>query len=402
MKKFGFGKKSADKDDDHSSTRSSLFGSRSSKKSGSPAPAAPGNPYAVPQSGNPYARAQNAPPGPEAYDSNKYAHMGGAVAAAGGGGGGGYGAPGGGSRYGPAGYGGLGREKSDGMGAADPDKDALFGGARDRVQQRAQTQQTGGPADAGYGGSDGSGAQPGGYGGGGYGSYGADRQLTAEEEEEEDVQAAKQQIRGMKQQDVASTRNALRMAAQAEETGRDTLTRLAAQGERIHNTEKNLDLANNQSRVAKERAKELKTLNKSMFAVHVSNPFTSGERRRERDDDVLNKHRSEREQREASRAAAFQSKARVDGAFKGLQQGAGGASRNKASLAERANYQFEADSEDDAMEDEIDSNLDALGGAVGRLNVLTRATGREVDEQNAHIDRIISKVSGEAVVVGWP
>ena len=30
-------------------------------------------------------------------------------------------------------------------------------------------------------------------------------------------------------------------------------------------------------------------------------------------------------------------------------------------LAERAKYQFEADSEDDEMENEIDGNLDALG-----------------------------------------
>lgn len=70
----------------------------------------------------------------------------------------------------------------------------------------------------------------------------------------------------MKQQDVSSTRNALRLAAQAEETGRDTLGRLGAQGERIHNTERNLDLSANQNRLAEEKARELKTLNKSMFA----------------------------------------------------------------------------------------------------------------------------------------
>ena len=39
--------------------------------------------------------------------------------------------------------------------------------------------------------------------------------------------------------------NALRAAAMAEETGRNTLGRLGAQGERIHNTEKNLDLTAN-------------------------------------------------------------------------------------------------------------------------------------------------------------
>ncbi len=33
------------------------------------------------------------------------------------------------------------------------------------------------------------------------------------------------------------------------------------------------------------------------------------------------------------------------------------------------------------MWQEIDSNLDALGGAASRLNNLARATGKEVDEQ---------------------
>lgn len=100
----------------------------------------------------------------------------------------------------------------------------------------------------------------------GYGAY-EDRVLTAEEQEEEDIQATKNEIKFIKQSDVSSTRNALRIAAQAEETGRATLERLGAQGERIHNTERNLDLASNQNRLAAEKAREIKTLNRSMFAV---------------------------------------------------------------------------------------------------------------------------------------
>ena len=307
------------------------------------------------------------------------------------------------SRYGPGGYGGLGRTSSAETSKTDINREALFGDAQNRYQQRSHAAAAPNNQVGGGGGGSGYGGTPGVYGdnGGGYGAYGENRQLTAEEAEEEDVQATKQQIRQMKREDVASTRNALRIAAQAEETGRNTLARLAAQGERIHNTERNLDLATNQGRIAEERAKELKTLNKSMFAVHVSNPFTSAERRRLRDEDVMNKHRTEREQRDASRAAAFESKARVEGSWKELGGSAGAAGNNKAksTLAERAKYQFEADSEDDEMENEIDSNLDALGQAAGRLNVLARATGREVDEQNKHIDTIISKV-GKTVRYG--
>jgi hypothetical protein len=132
-------------------------------------------------------------------------------------------------------------------------------------------------------------------------SYGAyqDRQLTAEEEEEEDILATKQEIRFMKQQDVSSTRNALQMAAKAEETGRSTLARLGAQGERLHNTERNLDLAADHNRIAEEKAHELKILNKSMFAVRIGSPFTAAGRGRKLDEDVLNGHRDRERLRRA-------------------------------------------------------------------------------------------------------
>ncbi|QSZ33129.1 hypothetical protein DSL72_002715 [Monilinia vaccinii-corymbosi] len=293
-----------------------------------------------------------------------------------------------GSKYGPAGYGGLGRTNSNDTTTTEDNKNQLFGGAKDRYAQKASTG-TDQPPPA-YGAQSDSGPTS---TGGGYGGYGEERQLTAEEEEEEDVQATKAQIRAMKQEDVSSTRNALRIAAQAEETGRATLARLGAQGERIHNTEKNLDLAANHNRLAEEKARELKTLNKSMFAVHVANPFTSKSRKAQRDDDIINKHRSEREQREETRNAAFKSTQRMEANLRDLKPGDAGykPTATKASLAERSKYQFEADSEDDEMENEIDSNLDALGHAAGRLNLLAKATGREVDDQNKHIERIIGK-----------
>jgi hypothetical protein len=49
------------------------------------------------------------------------------------------------------------------------------------------------------------------------------------EENDEDVEAIKQQTKFVKQESVNSTRNALRMAREAEETARGTLTRLGDQ-----------------------------------------------------------------------------------------------------------------------------------------------------------------------------
>ncbi|MCJ1367141.1 hypothetical protein MMC16_006273 [Acarospora aff. strigata] len=435
MKKFRQLAKKDSADDD--SNRSALFGSRSSKKSS--AAAASSNPYAqASQPPDPYTQAKinagvTAPPagqsrgnpgrgggyagrdggaygndskdrginsgGPSGdnkyggggYGADKYGNQNGYGADKYGGGTGSSGA--GGSRYGPGGYGGMGDINTNSATATDEDRNALFSGAKDRQRHGSpQAPNNGQPPPYnegdGYGGS-----TSGAYGGEsqGYGAYG-DRQLTAEEEEEEDVAATKQQIRFTKQEDVSSTRNALRIAAQAEETGRNTLARLGAQGERIHNTEKNLDLAANHNRIAEGKAKELKTLNKSMFAVHVANPFNASERRRRRDEDIISKHHNERDQREATRAAAFESNQRLEKTFKDLKPGdAGAKDKGKSSLAERAKYQFEADSEDDEMEDEIEGNLDALSGAAARLNGLARATGKEVEAQNAHLDGIAKK-----------
>ncbi|MCJ1283684.1 Protein transport protein S9 plasma membrane t-SNARE [Xylographa opegraphella] len=448
MRKFGFGKKA---DNDDAANRSALFGSKS--KSKSPAPSV--NPYAQPSlPPDPYTQAKQkvyAPPEKNGYatqdrgndryggdnkggmsdpygsnngNGNRYG------AAPGGSNGGGYGADrygahggygadrygttasapsqAGGSRYGAGGYGGLG-----GVSAyddkADDNRDALFGGAKERLQQKN-------PPQAGYG-------QPPPYDEGGqasnypdasssssshpYNAQHEDRQLSAEDEEEVEVSATKQQIRFLKQEDVSSTRNALRLAAEAEETGRDTLARLGAQGEHIHNTEKNLDLAHNANRVAEDKAAELKKLNRSMFAVHVANPFTAGQRSARRDQDVLDRHLDERDAREATRRAAYQQSQRLQQNFSALAPGpgTGGADDHHQrgaparNLADRAKYQFEADSDDDEMEDEIDRNLYLLGGAAGRLNALARATGQEVDEQNRLLDRIADKVSLAPFVV---
>ncbi|KAI4280992.1 MAG: hypothetical protein L6R38_004021 [Xanthoria sp. 2 TBL-2021] len=438
MGKFGFGKKG---DDDEDSKRSALF-SRSKNKSPNPAT----NPYAQPAAASdPYTQAklrvsQGLParepsPGPGATKGGGYeedvkrgengfpaaptsegygglqsgpSNTGGAsryggpgygadkYGASSGYGGDKYGtgeaAPqsnGGGSRYGPGGYGGLGPAS-----APDEDRDALFGGARERLQQR--TQRPAGappPYGADYGQHDST--APGGYGAApgssSHEAYG-ERQLTAEEEEEEDVEATKQQIKFIKQEDVSSTRNALRIAAQAEETGQSTLARLGAQSERIHNAEKNLDLTANKNRVAEDKEKELKQLNKSMFAVHVSNPFTASSRRQARDDAVMDRHRMEREQREATRRAGYDTSQRMNKTFQELSKEGKAPKPGQSSLAERAKYQFEADEEDDEMENEIDANLTALSGAATRLNGLARATGEALEEDNKHLERINAKV----------
>lgn len=227
----------------------------------------------------------------------------------------------------------------------DADKDALFGGARERVQQK-DNQEMGNenppPYDQGqakgYGDNSGPSSQ----------AYG-DKCLTAEEEEEEDVEATKQQIRSTKQEDVSLLRNALRAANQAMETGADTLARMGAQGEQIHSTNMNLDMLGSHNHIAEDKTKQLKTLNGSMFnSLKPRNPFDSSEKQ---DAKFLEIHQRERDQREATRKEGFKTNQRLQKAFNDMSKdGAKNNSQNQKSLADRAKYQFEPDSDDDEME----------------------------------------------------
>ncbi|KAK4550283.1 hypothetical protein LTR36_003250 [Oleoguttula mirabilis] len=293
------------------------------------------------------------------------------------------------SRYGASGYGGLGRSNSQDTVSTDVARGTLFGDAPQRAQQQQQQQQQTfapeQPSDPSYSNSGGydSAEMPGGYG------AGPDRELTAEEIEDQDVHTAKSEIRFIKQQDVASTRNARRIAEQAEQTGRETLERLGAQGDRIHNTERNLDLASINNRHAEEKARELRTLNRSMWAVHVANPFTKDAKHERKIHDELEKRQLDRREQQHTREAAYGTQARHQAQQRDIN---GNAVRpGKSSLADRAKYQFEADSEDEEMENEIEGNLDAIGSSVRMLKNVSQAMNGELTSQNAHIDRIAGK-----------
>ncbi|KAK5135378.1 hypothetical protein LTR08_005320 [Meristemomyces frigidus] len=257
------------------------------------------------------------------------------------------------SRHGAEGYGGMGRRSSHDTVSTDVGRSALFGDA----PQRAQQQQP--PAAAAQPGGDSSYSNTGGYDSaempGGYGA-GPERELTAEEQENLEVEDTKTEIRRLKGQGVASSSNALRVAEQAQQTGLETLARLGVQGERIHNTRKNLDMASINNRHAEDKARELRTLNRSMWAVHVDNPFTSSSRHEAKIMNEQDKHRAERAQKERTREQAFGSQARQQAQQRDIH---GNVVRqtNTKSLADRGKFQFDADSEDDEMENQIDDNL---------------------------------------------
>lgn len=89
--------------------------------------------------------------------------------------------------------------------ATDAGREALFGGARERLAAKAPTQENGLPPEDNPAFSGGGGNAYGSSSTDQYGGYDPNRQLTAEEEEEEQVSGLKDQIRELKRRKSCTT-----------------------------------------------------------------------------------------------------------------------------------------------------------------------------------------------------
>ncbi|KAI0148118.1 hypothetical protein F4776DRAFT_606255 [Hypoxylon sp. NC0597] len=420
MKKFPFGKKQANGDDD--ANRSALFG-----RKGSPAPPSD-NPYAQPKPANdpymndnnkyanmtPYQQAranlsdrpvgglpsgpspQNGRGAPLSRNDSNYSSSSAPPPYSSGQASGGYandryGAPSGygASKYSntnsygsgpsarPGGYGGLGRANSN---DTDANRDALFSGARERHDQR----EPGGQGGA-YGAS---GADS---GSSKYGGYGEQRELTEEEKEEAEVDDIKQQIKAERLATKDTARNISRIADDTLSMAMGLTARVGAQGERLNHTEVLIDRGSMSSREAEEGTKKLKSLNRSMFAVHVGNPFTAKKRTAEMEQKVLEQNRADRELRESTRKEGYLGNQRMEAAFRQAEASKKDVVWQKQSAAERSKYVFEEEESANEDEDDIEDTMTKVSQTVSQIRVHAGVLGSEIDHQNKVIDRIGSK-----------
>ncbi|GAA5888884.1 hypothetical protein JCM6882_002889 [Rhodosporidiobolus microsporus] len=226
------------------------------------------------------------------------------------------------------------------------------------------------------------------------GGYGGQQEQKFENEEDEEVEGIKQQMRFVKQESLASTRNAVRIAREAEETARATLDKLGEQSDRIANTERHLDLAKAHNDRAVDETKELEALNRSIFRPTFT--FNKQAKRDREERRLLDRHNAEKAEREETRREQYESRQRIDQTYhrmdRDAENAAGAKARARARGAERGRYQFEATASDDEVEDEIDGNLDELSGLAGRLKMLGTTMGQEVDSQNQKLGKIGNKV----------
>ncbi|KAJ2984466.1 hypothetical protein NUW58_g6043 [Xylaria curta] len=288
------------------------------------------------------------------------------------------------------GYGGLGRTDSA---STDANRDALFSGARDRYQQQPTT-----AANNNGSGTAGDSHGPGNAANGSkYDGYGSQRQLTEEEREAEEYRNLKDQIHSTTQASLSTNQNSLRYMNQALDTGLATYARLGAQNERLHHTDQLLDTATESHRHAEAQTKKLKSLNRSMFAVHVKNPFTEKRRTAEEEAKVLQQNQADREVREATRRDKFAQHSRMERNFAGFDNPDVSGSSTTANRSDRKKYMLEDDSDEEgnaqleAANDQIERDLEQMSIGVARLKAVGKAMGDELDHGNKLIDRIGSK-----------
>lgn len=212
-------------------------------------------------------------------------------------------------------------------------------------------------------------------------------------DEDDEVEAIKQQIKFTKQESLSSTRNALRIAREAEETARNTMNRLGEQSDRLANAENHLDLAKSHAVRADDQQKEIVALNRSIFRPTFT--FNKKGKRDAQEQKLMMRHEEEKAEREEVRRQQFESRERTAETMRALEKdankpkGAPGGLRSR--LADKARYQFENTQSDDELEDELDDNLNEISGLTGRLNLMSKTMGAEIDSQNRKLENMSGK-----------
>ncbi|CAJ2501119.1 Uu.00g039720.m01.CDS01 [Anthostomella pinea] len=279
------------------------------------------------------------------------------------------------------GYGGLGPTADDDA----ANREALLAGARQRDEA---PQASSGSGDYGQSGGDSASK---------YGGYGEQRDLTEEEKDTEAYRDAKAQIHETTKASLATNQNSMRYMNQAIDTGLQTYARLGAQNERLHHTDQLLDTATESHRHAEAQTKKLKSLNRSMFAVHVNNPFTAKRRTAEEEARVMTQSQLDRQQREATRRDKFGQNARMEQTFASFDKDQGSSSFTRANRGDRSKYTLEDDSDEegakelDEQNEQIERDLEQMSVGVGKLKRIGQAMGEELDHSNKLIDRIGEK-----------
>ncbi|CAN8099610.1 unnamed protein product [Discula destructiva] len=256
---------------------------------------------------------------------------------------------------------------------------ALFGNAPERYDPygASRPQQPAGGADDEYGG------------------YGAPRELTEEEKQEQEFEDTRAETKALRKEDVALIDRINATADNGLDVAFGTRLRLAEQEERLHNTEMKLDLADIHTKDGSDKTKTLDKLNRTPFFI----PVGQGKKARNKEvEATVERGRAERERREATRRDGFGINQRMEETTKDLVRTANGpkqigagkkAAPNKKFVFVDDNGEFDQEEADD--EELIDQGLQATYEKTLMLNKVSHLMGEDIERSNARLDRIGDK-----------
>ncbi|VDM08515.1 unnamed protein product [Wuchereria bancrofti] len=189
---------------------------------------------------------------------------------------------------------------------------------------------------------------------------------------EDDVNFYEQELERYMQESLDSTERSRKNLEQSEQIGIATAQDLLTQREKLEHTEKNLD---DIDRTTKMTQRNLNSL-KSVFGGFFRNKFS----RAPKEESSMAPSKSDSVLENTVDKLSNVSKA--GSSYAGGAVYVSGPTLSESSRAAIKGTRWEA------MDNEIDSNLDSMSSQLARLRMLGKAIGEEVDSQNEMLDRI--------------
>ncbi|VDD93169.1 unnamed protein product [Enterobius vermicularis] len=187
---------------------------------------------------------------------------------------------------------------------------------------------------------------------------------------EDDINYYEKEMERYMQESLDSTERSRKQLEQSEQIGVATAQDLLAQREKLENAERNLDEIERTTRMTQRNLNSLK----SFFGGFFKNKFS----------------RSSKEPTPVSSSASESKLNKTIGNLDSKPYTGGAISQSGPSLSESSRAAIKG-TRWEAMDNEIDANLDSMSAQLARLNELGRAIGTEVDSQNEMLDRIQMK-----------
>lgn len=189
---------------------------------------------------------------------------------------------------------------------------------------------------------------------------------------EDDGNFYERELERYMQESLESTERSRRNLEQSEQIGIVTAQDLLTQREKLEHTEKNLDEIDKITRMTQRNLNSLK----SVFGGFFKNKFS----RAPREETSMAPSKSESVLGNTVDKLSVGAKARSN--YDGCVLSTSGPTLSESSRAAIKGTRWEA------MDNEIDSNLDSMSSQLARLRLLGKAIGEEVESQNEMLDRI--------------